>query len=211
VEITVRIAARGSHVPSPLTAVDLHYPSDLGITVSGLGLDTCTEVALAEFGLQGCPPDSIMGHGSVLAEMAIGAEVLRESVDVAILRAPAQDGHFAMLFYAGGGSPISAQIPLSAQLLPAGGAGSIHIHVPLVPTFPEGPNLSVARLQAIIGPRGLTYYERVHGKTVGYRPTGILLPDQCPHGGFPFSASLAFENGTHTTARAVVPCRGRAL
>ncbi len=205
-EIAVRIAARGTRVPSPLTAVDVSYPGDLGITVSGLGLDTCTEVVLADVGPEACPANSIMGHGSVLAELAIGPEVLREPIAVAIVRAPEQDGHFAMLFYAGGGSPISAEIPLPAQLVPAGRTGSIHIQVPLVPTVPGGPNVSVAQLKATIGPRGLTYYERVHGKTVGYRPTGILLPDQCPPGGFPFSASLAFEDGTYATARAAVPC-----
>ena len=147
-----------------------------------------------------------MGRGSVLAEFPIGAEILQETVEVAIVRAPEQDGHFALLFYAGGGTPISAQIALPALLLPAPNAGNIHIDIPPVPTLPGAPNVAVAELNATLGPRGLTYYEHVHGKTTSYHPTGILLPDQCPRGGFPFTASLTFEDGSHATARTAVPC-----
>jgi hypothetical protein len=150
-----------------------------------------------------------MGHGSVLAEFAIGAKILQETVGIAIVRAPERNGHFALLFYANGGTPISAQIALPALLLPAPNSGSIHIDIPPVPTFPEAPNLAVVELNATLGPLGLTYHERIHGKTTSYHPTGILLPDQCPHGGFPFTASLAFEDGTHATATTAVPCESK--
>ncbi len=123
-------------------------------------------------------------------------------------RPPEQNGHFALLFYAGGGTPISAQIALPALLLSAPHAGSIHIDVPAVPAFPGAPNVAIAELNATLGPRGLTYYERIHGKLTSYHPTGILLPDQCPRGGFPFAASLAFEDGSSATARTAVPCAG---
>ncbi len=204
--IHIQITTPSNQVPSPLTALNLRYPSTLGIVVSGLGIATCTEATLEYFGPEGCPADSNMGRGSVLAEYAIGAEILRETVGVAIVRAPEQDGHFALLFYAGGGTPISAQIVLPALLLPAPNAGNIHIDVPPVPTLPGAPNVAVAELNATLGPRGLTYYERVHGKTTSYHPTGILIPDQCPRGGFPFTASLTFEDGSHATARTAVPC-----
>jgi hypothetical protein len=150
-----------------------------------------------------------MGHGNVLAEFALGAETLQEQVAVAIVRAPEQNGHFALLFYASGGTPISAQIALPALLLPTPNAASIDIHVPPVPTLPGAPNVAVAELNATLGPRGLTYHEHIHDTTTSYHPTGILLPDQCPHGGFPFTASLTFEDGTHTTAMTAVPCPTR--
>ncbi len=193
-------------MPSPLTALELLYPSSLGIAVSGLGLDTCTETTLEILGPGGCPADSHMGQGNVLAEIPIGPNIVRETVQVTIVRAPERNGHFALLFYASGGNPVNAQIALTAQLLPAPHAASIHIDIPLVPSLPQGPNVAVAELNADLGPRGLTYYERVRGKTTSYHPTGILLPDQCPRGGFPFTASLAFEDGSHAAARTAVPC-----
>jgi len=57
-----------------------------------------------------------------------------------------------------------------------------------------------------LGPLGLTYYEDIHGKRVGYKPRGILLPRRCPRGGFAFSASFAFLDGSHTAALTSVPC-----
>jgi hypothetical protein len=206
IAIHVQITTPADHVPSPLTILELRYPSTLGIAVSGLGITTCTLTTLEYLGPEGCPADSYMGHGDVLAELAIGPEILQEAVEVAIVRAPEQEGHFALLFFASGGTPISAQVALPALLLPVPHAGSIRIDVPPVPTLPGAPNIAVAELNASLGPRGLTYYERVHGETTSYHPTGILLPDQCPRGGFPFTASLTFEDGSHAVARTAVPC-----
>jgi hypothetical protein len=206
VAIRIQITTPSNQVPSPLTTLDLRYPSTLGITVSGLGIATCSKATLEALGPEGCPADSTMGHGSVLAEFAIDAEVLQEEVPIAIVRAPEQDGHFALLFYAVGGTPISAQIAFSALLLPAPHAGSIHIDIPPVPTLLGAPNVAVAELNATLGPRGLTYYERAHGRSTSYHPTGVLLPDQCPRGGFPFTASLTFEDGSHATVNTAVPC-----
>jgi hypothetical protein len=174
--------------------------------VSGLGITTCSQTRLEYLGPEYCPADSYMGHGGVLAEFAIGAEVLKEEVEIAIVRAPETKGHFALLFFASGGTPISAQVAIPALLLPAPHAGSIDIEVPPVPTLPGAPNAAVAALNATLGPRGLTYYESVRGRIISYHPTGILLPDQCPRGGFPFTASLAFEDGSHAMARTAVPC-----
>ncbi len=206
IAIHVQITTPYSHVTSPLTALELRYPSTLGFTVSGLGITTCSQTRLEYLGPEDCPADSYMGHGGVLAEFAIGAEVLKEEVEIAIVRAPETKGHFALLFFASGGTPISAQVAIPALLLPAPHAGSIDIEVPPVPTLPGAPNAAVAALNATLGPRGLTYYERVRGRITSYHPTGILLPDQCPRGGFPFTASLTFEDGSHATARTAAPC-----
>lgn len=111
-----------------------------------------------------------MGHGGVLAEFAIGAEALIEEVEVTIVRAPEREGHFALLFFANGGAPISAQVALPALLLPAPHTGSIDIEVPPVPSLPGAPNVAVAELNATLGPLGLTYYERIHGRTTSYHP-----------------------------------------
>jgi hypothetical protein len=204
--IHVQIAAPAHHVPSPLTALNLRYPSTLGIATSGLGIATCAQATLETLGPESCPTDADMGQGNVLAELPIGAKIVQEAVEIAILRAPEEHGHFALLFYADGGTPISAQITLPALLLPTPNAGNIHIRIPPVPSLPGAPNVAVTELNATLGPPGLTYHERSHGKTTSYHPTGILLPDQCPHGGFPFIASLTFEDGSHAAARTAVPC-----
>jgi hypothetical protein len=212
VEFNAQIAVPNGRVPPPLTELDVRYPSSLGVAVGGLGLATCSKRRLEAGGPEGCPPDSRMGEGSALAEIPIGPEIIQETAKVAILRAPEQEEHLALLFYATGLSPVFAQIAFPGLLLPAPPpyGARIHIDVPLVPSLPGGPDVAVVRLHATVGPRGLTYYERVRGKLVAYKPQGILLPKKCPRGGFAFSATFAFLDGSHTNADTRVPCPAKS-
>lgn len=210
-EFGAQIAVPNGRVPPPLTELDVRYPGSLGVAVGGLGLATCSKRRLEARGPEGCPPDSRMGEGSALAEIPIGPEIVRETAKVAILRAPEQEEHLALLFYATGLSPVFAQIAFPGLLLPAPApyGARIHIDVPLVPSLPGGPDVAVVQLHATLGPRGLTYYEHVRGKLVAYKPQGILLPRKCPHGGFAFSATFAFLDGSQTKAHTSVPCPAR--
>jgi hypothetical protein len=210
VEVAVQIVAPAGAIPPPLTELEVRYPGDLGVAVSGLGLATCSPTTLEIFGPAVCPADSRMGRGSALAEIPIGPEIFHETARVAIIRTPEQRGHFAVLFYASGEVPVSAQIAFPGLLLFASSGASIHIDVPLVPGLAGGSNVAVVGLHATIGPRGLTYYEHLRGgKVISYHPKGVLLPDRCPRGGFPFAAALTFEDGSHASASTTVPCPRR--
>jgi hypothetical protein len=206
--IGLDIATPTNEVPPALTELDLLDP-DIGITVSGLGLTTCAQARLETSGPQGCPADSWMGRGSALAEIAIGPAILHETANVAIVRAPEENGHPALLFYASGEAPAIAQVIFPGLLLPAQHGERIQIDVPLVPGFPGAPAIAFVKLRVTLGPDGLTYYERVRGKVIRYRPNGVLLPDRCPRGGFPFAASLTFADGSHASTATTVPCPTR--
>ena len=208
VKFNADIPAPAGRVPPPVTELDLRYPRDLGFAVSGLGLDSCSRRTLEKLGPTYCPADSHMGQGSALAEITIGPELIEETAEIAILRAPEEQGHIGLLFYAVAHSFVSTEIAFPGQLLPAAPPAdeSIHITIPLIESLPEAPDVSIVKLHATFGPRGLTYYEHIHGKLVPYHPEGILLPNKCPHTGFHFSATLRFLNNTHTTTHAAVPC-----
>jgi hypothetical protein len=211
-EFNAQIAPpHGELVPPPLTELNVRYPDQLGVAVSDLGAATCSRKRLEAIGLEACPANSHMGEGSAVAEIPIGPEILRETGRVTVLRAPEQDDHQQLLFYAVGEDPVSAQITFTGALLPAPPpyGAQIHIDVPLVPSLPAGPNVSVVRIHATIGPRGLTYYRHVRGKKIAYKPRGILLPDQCPQGGFPFDATFGFLDSSITNVRTSVPCPTR--
>jgi hypothetical protein len=210
-EFNAQIAVPDGRVPPPLTELDVNYPGSLGVAVGELGLATCSKKRLEALGAEGCPADSRMGEGSATAEIPIGPDILQETAKVAILRAPEQEGHLALLIYATGEEPVSAQIAFPGLLLssPPPYGASIHINVPLVPSLPNGPDVSVVRIHATLGPLGLTYYENIHGKRIAYKPTGILLPHKCPRSGFAFSATFAFLDGSHTTSNTSVPCPAR--
>jgi hypothetical protein len=203
-----QVTSPDGKVPPPMTAASVLYPGNLGIALSGLGLATCSALRLKALGGQGCPPDSVMGYGTALAEIPIGPEILHETAQITIYRTTTHDGHLALLIYATGQSPVDAQIVFPGLLLlaPPPFGGQVDATIPLVPSLPEAPNVSVVRFNSTLGPQHITYYEHIHGRTVAYHPKGLLLPNTCPPGGFPFAAELSFEDGSHASARTTVPC-----
>lgn len=211
VEFGFRIARIGGGVPSPVTRIELRYPKHLGIIASGLGLASCTRTLLEALGGEGCPSRSLMGYGTATAEVEVGGEVLHELATTAIFMAPLAEGNINLQFFVNGGTPLSAQLIFPGLLLPATGpyGGNLAITVPLLESFPEGPYVSLVKLRSTIGPLGVTYYKRIHGKFVPYQPSGIFLPSTCPRRGFPFAVAFEFTDGTRTTSRASVRCPRR--
>jgi hypothetical protein len=188
-------------LPSALTGIVFHYPDDLGLGTSDLGLASCSQAKLSLDGPKACPPNSIMGRGSALAKFQVSPEISEETAEIALVAGPSQNGYLKLLISASGAYPVAARIVMSTLLLP----GQLQINVPLVAGLPEGPDVAVVRVKVTIG-GNLTYYERSHGKRVAYRPQGLLLPKRCPAGGFRFRASFSFLDGTHSEAQTVVKC-----
>jgi hypothetical protein len=196
--------AFGFKIPSPLTGIDFHYPADLGLGTSGLGLATCNEAALQIHGPSACPANSIMGSGGALAEFQVSPEVEEETAQIALVAGPSPNGYLNMLISATGVYPVAARIIMSTLLEP----GQLKIIVPLVPGVVEGPDVAVIRAHVTIG-GNLTYYRRSHGKKIAYRPQGILLPRSCPKGGFHFTGTFTFLDASHVNAQTVVKCPRR--
>lgn len=213
VYLTIQIApAPGATVPPPLTEAQVSYPAGLDVPLSGLGIDACTPATLELSGLDGCPPDSLMGNGSAVAELSIKHKALREAAKIAMLRTVEQDGHFSVLLYIYGETAVSANVILPGVLLATSApyGGLLSFQVPLVPSLPESPNVSVGELTLVVGPKDLVYQELVHKKVLFYRPGGIGLPGRCPRGGFPFAVELGFLGGERAGARTAVPCPRRS-
>ncbi len=199
-------AGAGAQAPSPLIAVSLLYPRDIGLITSGLGLQTCSPAHLEAQGR--CPANSLMGYGQALVEFPIGPELIQEHGAITTWMAPVEDGHLTLLFYAEGRSPVAASLIFTSQLLdaPAPFGGELTTDIPLIPTLPEGSDAAVVQMNTTIGPMNVTYYRQYGGKRAAYHPRGVRLPRHCPQGGFPFAASFTFLDGAHASARTAVPC-----
>lgn len=208
VSITVEVTPKGEIVPPPLLEGQLRYPAGLDVQLSGLGIDGCSEATLELLGPKGCPRNSWMGYGSALAELPIKGEAFRETARIAILRTYERHGHPTMLLVAYDEPAVYEQIVLPSELLPASKpfGGRLTIHVPLVSGLPEAPDVSVTQIKLVLGPKSLVYTERVHGKTIRYRPEGIPFPGHCPRSGLPFSIGLRFLDGSEASARTAVRC-----
>jgi hypothetical protein len=209
IDSEITITTPTGQVPSPMMNISLHLPRGIGLGGSELGLSTCSTATLELMGPDGCPANAMMGNGSALSEVPFGPELVRQGVAITIFLTHPVDGHTAMLFYANATTPVSAQIIFPAVLLPASnprGSAYLNTLVPITPTVPRAPDVSVVKIRTILGPLHLTYYKRVHGRSVPFRPAGIALPAHCPAGGFQFAVTLNFLDGTAATAQAVVPC-----
>ncbi len=194
--------------PSPVTDVDLHLPAGLGLTTSTLGLANCEPAALIAGGVDGCPANARIGFGSALVAMPAEGEPVEEQGSLTALVGLPNSEHLEVLFYAEGRSPVSAQLVFPGQVLSdsAPFSGRLDTAIPLIPTWPGGPDVAVTRMTSTIGPLGLTYYRHVHGEIVPFHPRGIAVPKHCPRDGFPFRVDIAFLDGSHQSATSAVPC-----
>jgi hypothetical protein len=149
-----------------------------------------------------------MGRGQALTGIVLGSTIITENAPITIIRAPDDGGRIALLFYSEGSTPVDTRIVFPGVLLPASApfGGLVSIGVPLVPTLPGAPYISVIHLHATLGPIGVTYYEQVAGKILAYQPKGILLPDACPRRGFPFAAEFGFLDDSKASAHTSIPC-----
>lgn len=203
-----RITTTSGELPSPVTDIDLHIPAGMGLATSTLGLATCEPTVLLLAGPEGCPASARVGYGNALVQVPSEDGTIKENASVEAEFGPPQNENFVVLFYVQGYSPISAQLVLPGELLPDTSpfSGRLNTAIPLIPTWPYGPDVALISFSSTIGPLGLTYYKHVHGKFVPFHPRGIEVPTNCPRAGFPFAADFSFADGTHATARSVVPC-----
>jgi hypothetical protein len=202
------IASTEGGLPAPLKSVNLHLPAGINYLSTTLGLAICQPAELLAKGPSGCPPNSHVGHGTAFVEVPFGDGAGQEVPNIQAVMGPPHDGNIVVLFYADGREPVYAQIVFEGELI-AGSqtlGGSLDTAVPLIPSVAGGPPVSVISVSSTIGPAGLTYFERVHGRTVSFHPKGVSVPLHCPRGGFRFSGVFTFMDGTSTAAESTIPC-----
>ncbi len=202
------VATTEGLAPPPLSSMDLQMPAGMDFTQTTLGLAICNPDSLQAHGLAGCSPNSRLGFGSASVEVPFGTGSGHELPEIQALMGPPHNNNMVVLFYANGQTPVFAQLVFKGEVLPGSGAfgSQLATSVPPIPSVPNGPDVSILSVKATIGPNHLTYYKRVHGRRVAFHPRGVAIPSHCPKGGFPFSASFTFQDGSTTSATTTVPC-----
>ncbi|MGH2832666.1 MAG: hypothetical protein ACRDK2_07815 [Solirubrobacteraceae bacterium] len=196
--------------PSPLEDLQLFLPAGLGLATSTLGLANCDPSLLLEKGISGCSVNARMGYGTAEAVVPISPEQVIEKATITALAGPPNPEHLELLFYAEAISPVAAQLVFPGRMeigAPKGlYSGDLDTTVPLVPTWPGGPDVSLTRLRSTIGPAGLTYTRRLHGRTIRFHPQGITIPSSCPRGGFRLEGIFTFLDGSSVRTKTTIPC-----
>jgi len=203
--LEIGVAGTSEGLPSPVTKFDLRIPANLELVGSSLGLSICQPATLQAGGADSCPPDAQLGFGSAEIRVPVGVEPVSESASIEAEMGPPVGEEIGVLLYAEAGTPVAAQLLFPGELF-GGSSQSLSTAVPLIPSLPGAPDISMVSMKLSLGPEGLTYYKTVHGRTVGYRPEGIALPARCPRGGFRFASDIAFADGTTASASSTVPC-----
>jgi hypothetical protein len=203
-----RITGPGGTPPSPIVSLGLRLPAHMGIATTTLGQANCYPAPLLENGLAGCSENARLGFGDAVAVVPLRRHPIYERASLTALMGPPMTDRLEVLFYAEGLTPVFAQF-----VFPGVVVGDVHpfgdrinTTIPLIAPWPDGPNIALTSFSSTIGPLHLTYHRQVNGKRIAYQPHGIIVPRHCPHGGYPFAAVLAFEDGTTTQALAHVPC-----
>lgn len=208
VSTAFRIAPAPGRTLPPLVGLRLLYPAGLGLATSELGFQNCAPARLRARGAGGCPGNSLIGRGTATVQVAFADRAIGESAPVSIFSAPSAEGPPGLLFAVTGRAPVIAKLVFSGARVEAGGAfgGGMEATLPLVPTVPNGPYVTLSGLAITIGGPGIVYRERTGGRTIVFHPRGMLLPPRCPRGGFPFMAQLTFADGSRADTRTAVRC-----
>ncbi len=93
VSFALRVNPQAGLDPTPLAAIEVEYPRDLGLATSGLGTANCEPSRLQAFGEGVCPANSRMGSGSAIAVLPFGPGLVREQVTLGVFAAPSTDGY----------------------------------------------------------------------------------------------------------------------
>jgi hypothetical protein len=200
------VFAPSGTVPTPVSHVLAYGPAGLKVDVAGTG--TCAKAALEQKGPAACPADSRIGFGGGMGLEEIAKEIIKEPYTLDFFLAPKEDGHLAILVYVDAVSPVSIELVILAKEVqgPKPYGFGVEFEVPPIPTLPGASYASVENSDFTVGSQHIAYYHTVHGYQQLVHVKGLIVPKTCPHGGFPFKATISFLDGSSSTDTYTAPC-----
>jgi hypothetical protein len=193
-------------VPSPITHVDVYGPAGVTLNLEGTGI--CVKERLEQLGPQGCPADSKAGFGGGQGVYELAHEIVPEAYTLDFFLADNKPGHVSMLIFLKGSSPVSIEIVFTATVItgPRPYGLGFSVEVPLIKVLPEASDASATTAFLTLGAHDVAYYKKIHGKRKLLHVKGIILPEHCPHGGWPVASQFSFEDGSTVMAKRTVRC-----
>jgi hypothetical protein len=197
--LAIKFGGGTENVPAPLRHEVLHLPAGLDIQLRGVR--TCTKGRLQSAGAAGCPQASLVGRGHALAEARTGSLTTPEQVTISVFHGPNSHGHPVLEILGQGHTPLYERTVSTAVLerdrAPYG--TKVTVSVPRIPTLRYEPDASLASLSLTLG-------RNEHGPRAHTASAKITVPRKCAAGGFPFTASFGFADGSSASASARVAC-----
>jgi hypothetical protein len=204
--LTSSILSGSASAPPPVTKITLYAPA--GIEIDRRGAGTCAAATLEQQGPAGCPIDSRAGFGGGVGVLELPTETIHEPYTLDLYFAGGEHGHLSFLVYASATKPISDQLVLVANQIPAPkpyGLG-FSVEVPPIAPFPGSGDASIESAFVTVGAPNVAYYESVHGKRKLVHLRGLVVPKRCPAGGFPFAGTVDFADGSTLSVNSAIAC-----
>jgi hypothetical protein len=197
--LTLTIGYVGSEggVPSPVRRATLRFPVGLGIEIPHLR--SCSPARLLARGPSGCPPQSLLGHGSALAEAQAGSQTITEHISLSLFLGPFHNLEPTLEILGQGYTPFDERVVLIGTVLPDNPpyGEDLILSVPTIPTLPLEPDASIVRMSLTVGARKPRDPRNANT---------VVVPARCPRGGFPFAADFAYADGSSGSALSTAPC-----
>ncbi len=195
--VAIRYSGGSDGVPAPLRRSVLALPA--GMTLVIPQLRACESSRLRARGASGCPLQSELGTGQVIAEVHAGSQVLMEPVSLWLFLGPPRSLSPTFEVLGQGYTPLEQRVVLTGTV--ASGSApygeELVVSLPPIPTVQLEPESSVLSLSLSIGAR-----------QDPLRPlrNRVVVPLHCPRGGYPFAGEFSFADGSTSSAHATVPC-----
>jgi hypothetical protein len=196
-QLTIRYAADESGVPSPVRRSILRFPAGLGVEIPHLR--SCSLERLRTRGPSACPKQSLLGHGSALAEAQAGSQIVSESIALSLFVGPFHNLQPTFEILGQAYTPFDERIVLTGTVLPDNPpyGEDLVLSIPPIPTLPLEPDASIVSMSLTVGAA-----KPSHPVTVNT----IVVPPSCPTGGFPFAAEFTYADGSTGSVLANAPC-----
>jgi hypothetical protein len=195
--LTIRYSSDESTVPLPVISSVLRFPAGLGVEIPHLR--SCSPTRLRIQGPKACPPQSLLGHGHAIAEAQAGSQIVSEGIDLTLFVGPFHNLQPTFEILGRGYSPFDESVVLTGTVRPDNPpyGEDLVLSIPPIPTLPLEPDASIVSMSLTVG----TAKPR-HPITVNT----IVVPPNCPAGGFPFAAEFTYADGSTSSALASAAC-----
>jgi hypothetical protein len=195
--VTIRFTEGESGVPSPVRRSILRFPAGLSLEIPHLR--SCSIPRLRTHGASGCPAQSELGQGHVLAEVKAGSQILTEDIALWLFLGPFNSLQPTFEILGQGYTPFDERVVLTGTVLsdrPPYGEDLV-LSIPPIPTLPLEPDASIVTMSLTVG---------VSKPQHPNEANTVVVPPKCPVGGFPFAAEFTYADGSSSSALATAPC-----
>jgi hypothetical protein len=185
-----------SAVPEPIRRAILRFPAGMSVEIPALR--SCTAKHLRTFGARGCPAGSQLGSGHALAEVQAGSQTMTEDIALSVFLGPLRNLQPTVEVLAQGYTPFDERVVFTGTMLPdiAPYGERLVMSIPAIHSLPLEPDASIVDLSLTVGA------SHRHAQIT----SAVVVPSDCPAGGFPFAAEFTYADGSSGSAQASTPC-----